>query len=411
MTAEIKRVYLDNNATTRTDPLVYQSMIPFFTEFYGNPSSMHDFGTPVRGAMEEARHKVAQFIGAEHDDEIIFTGCATESDNTALESAVLASPDRPEIITTAVEHPAILATCARLEKRGIRVHYLKVDGRGRLDLEEYRRLLSDKVAIVSIMWANNETGNIYPVKEMAEMAKEYGIEFHTDAVQAMGKIPVNVGDSAIDMLSFSGHKLHAPKGVGVLYLKRGTRFRPFMKGGHQEKGRRAGTENTPYIVGLGTACDLAALHLEEINVRVRELRDRLQFGLLREIPNCFVTGDIENRTANTLNIAFEYVEGEAILLKFNELGIAASTGSACSSGSLEPSHVMRAMNIPFTAAHGTVRFSLSRFTTDEEVDYVLEKVPPVIAELREYSPYWQQGKPKMSAFDPEYKGTLGKISS
>ena len=410
MTTEKKRVYLDNNATTRTDPLIYQSMIPFFTEFYGNPSSMHDFGTPVREAMEEARHKVAQFIGAEHDDEIIFTGCATESDNTALESAVLANPDRPEIITTAVEHPAIMQTCARLEKRGIRVHYLHVDGHGRLDLDEYRSLLSDRVAIVSVMWANNETGNIYPVKEMAEMAREHGIQFHTDAVQAMGKIPVNVGDSCIDMLSFSGHKLHAPKGVGVLYLRRNTRFRPFMKGGHQEKGRRAGTENTPYIVGLGTACDLAALHLPEVDVRIRELRDRLQFGILREVPNCFVTGDIENRTANTVNIAFEYVEGEAILLKFNELGIAASTGSACSSGSLEPSYVMRAMNIPFTAAHGTVRFSLSRFTTEEEVDYVVEKVPEVIRELREYSPYWKQGKPAMSTFDPEYKGSLGKNS-
>ncbi len=256
------------------------------------------------------------------------------------------------------------------------------------------------------MWANNEIGNIYPVKEMAEMAKVVGAQFHTDAVQAMGKIPVSVRDSGIDMLSFSGHKIHAPKGVGVLYVKRNTRFRPFMKGGHQERGRRAGTENTPYIVGLGKACDLSALHLEEINTRVRDLRDKLQYGILREVPNCYVTGDVENRTANTLNIAFEYVEGEAIMLKFNEFGIAASTGSACSSGSLEPSHVMRAMKIPFTAAHGTVRFSLSRFTTEEEVDKVIATVPGIIAELRQYSPYWQQNKPKMSTFDPEYKGTL-----
>lgn len=403
---KVEGIYLDNNATTKTDPLVYEAMIPFFTEFYGNPSSMHNFGEPVRKAMEHARHQVAEFIGCEHDDEVIFTSCATESDNTALESAVEAYPDRKEIITTAVEHPAILDTCARLEKIGYKIHYLHVNSSGQLDLNEYRALLSDRVAIVSVMWANNETGTIFPVEEMAQMAKEKGVLFHTDAVQAMGKIEVNVKDTAIDMLSFSGHKLHAPKGVGVLYVRRGTRFRSFMHGGHQERGRRAGTENTPYIVGLGVACEQAQKHLPEIHTRVKELRDKLQYGILRNVPNCFVTGDVGNRTDNTLNIAFEYVEGEAILLKLNEFGIAASSGSACTSGSLEPSHVMMAMKIPFTSAHGTVRFSLSRYTTEEEIDKVIEVVPSIIAELRSYSPYWQQNKPKMETFDPEYKGTL-----
>lgn len=404
----VKGIYLDNNATTMTDPLVYQAMIPFFTTFYGNPSSMHNFGEPVRVAIEKARHQVAEFIGAKYDDEVIFTSCATESDNTALCSALeaLAAKGRNEVITTVVEHPAILDTCARLEKKGYKVHYLTVDNRGRLDLNQYKSLLSEKTAIVSVMWANNETGTIFPVEVMAKMAKEVGAEFHTDGVQAIGKIPVNLKETDIDMLSFSGHKIHAPKGVGVLYVRRGTKYRPFMHGGHQERGRRAGTENAPYIVGLGVACELAGLHIPMLNDTVKELRDNLQYGILKAVPNCFVTGDIENRTANTLNIAFEYVEGEAILLKLNEYGIAASSGSACTSSSLEPSHVMRAMKIPFTSAHGTIRFSLSRFTKQAEIDKVIEVVPKIIAELRSYSPYWQDNKPKMEAFDPEYKGTL-----
>lgn len=413
MTAETKTdftktgIYLDNNATTKTDPLVYEAMIPFFTEYYGNPSSMHRFGEPVRKAMEHARHQVAEYIGAAYDDEIIFTACATESDNTALCSAIEAcAPTRNEIITTAVEHPAILDTCAALAKKGVKVHYLGVDSCGRLNLDEYKALLSEKTAIVSIMWANNETGTVFPVEIMAKMAKEVGAQFHTDAVQAMGKIKVDVKNTDINMLSFSGHKIHAPKGVGVLYVRRGTRFRPFMHGGHQERGRRAGTENAPYIVGLGVACELSGLHIPMMNDTVRELRDKLQYGILKAVPNCFVTGDLENRTDNTLNIAFEYVEGEAILLKLNEYGIAASSGSACTSGSLEPSHVMRAMKIPFTSAHGTIRFSLSRYTREAEIDRVIEVVPGIIAELRQYSPYWQQNKPKMNEFDPEYKGTL-----
>jgi cysteine desulfurase len=256
------------------------------------------------------------------------------------------------------------------------------------------------------MWANNETGTIFPIEELAELAKKVGAQFHTDGVQAIGKIAVDVKSTQIDMLSFSGHKIHAPKGVGVLYVRRGTRYRPFMHGGHQERGRRAGTENAPYIVGLGVACELSGLHLNQMNTKVRELRDRLQDGILSKVPNCFVTGDVENRTPNTLNIAFEFVEGEAILLKLNECGIAASSGSACTSGSLEPSHVMRAMKIPFTSAHGTVRFSLSRFTTEEEIDKVIEVVPNIIEELRSYSPYWKQGKVDLGTFDPDYKGSL-----
>ncbi len=403
---KVEGIYLDNNATTKTDKQVYEAMIPFLTDFYGNPSSMHNFGEPVRKAIDHARHQVAEFIGAQYDDEVIFTSCATESDNTALQSAIEAYPDRKEIITTAVEHPAILDTCARLEQKGYKVHYLHVDAHGRLDLNEYKALLSDKTAIVSVMWANNETGTIFPVEIMAQMAKEQGVIFHTDAVQAMGKLKVSLKDTAIDMLSFSGHKIHAPKGVGVLYVRRGTKYRPFMHGGHQERGRRAGTENAPYIVGLGVACELADLHLPMMNDTIKELRDRLQFGILKSVPNCFVTGDIENRTANTLNIAFEYVEGEAILLKLNEFGIAASSGSACTSGSLEPSHVMRAMKIPFTSAHGTIRFSLSRYTRQSEIDKVIEVVPKIIEDLRSYSPYWQQNKPQMNSFDPEYKGTI-----
>lgn len=403
---KVEGIYLDNNATTQTDKAVFEAMVPFLTEFYGNPSSMHNFGNPVRKAIEKARHQIAEFIGAQYDDEVVFTSCATESNNTALQSAIEAYPDRKEIITTQVEHPAILDTCARLARKGYKIHYLHVDGQGRLDMNEYKALLTERVAIVSVMWANNETGTIFPVEEMAKMAKEKGVQFHTDAVQAMGKIRVSVKDTDINMLSFSGHKIHAPKGIGVLYIRRGTRYRPFMHGGHQERGRRAGTENAPYIVGLGVACELANHHLASMQDSIKELRDKLQFGILRNVPNCFVTGDITNRTANTLNIAFEYVEGEAILLKLNEYGIAASSGSACTSGSLEPSHVMRAMKIPFTSAHGTIRFSLSRFTKEEEVDKVIEVLPTIIEELRSYSPYWQQNKPKMDAFDPEYKGTI-----
>lgn len=395
-------VYLDNNATTRADPRVVAAMLPYFTEQFGNPSSMHAFGAKVGSAVKEARAKVQALLGAEYDHEIVFTSGGTESDNAAILSALEANPNRREIITSAVEHPAILSLCDHLEKtRGITVHRIPVDSKGRLDTDAYHKALSEKVAIVSFMWANNETGTIFPVAELAAKAKEAGALFHTDAVQAVGKIPMDVKSTAIDMLSLSGHKLHGPKGVGVLYVRRGVRFKSLLKGGHQERGRRAGTENTPGIVGLGTAADLAIAAIAEENTRVAALRDRLEKGLLQRIGNCFVTGDPENRLPNTCNIAFEYIEGEAILLLLNREGIAASSGSACTSGSLEPSHVMRAMGVPYTAAHGAIRFSLSRENTNEDVDRVLAVMPGIVAKLRELSPFWGKDG-KQQDFQPAY---------
>ncbi len=386
-------IYLDNNATTRVDPTVVEAMLPYFTEQFGNPSSMHAFGDKVGFAIKKSRQQIQTLLGAEHDSEIIFTSCGTESDSTAILSALRAQPQRREIITTTVEHPAVLSLCEQLEKEGYSVHYLKVDNKGRLNMEEYRALLSDKVAIVSMMWANNETGTLFPVLEMAEQAHAAGIMFHTDAVQAVGKIPLDLKNSKIDMLSLSGHKLHAPKGIGILYLRRGVRFRSFLRGGHQERGRRAGTENSASIVGLGVAAEQALEHMDYESAGVASMRDRLQEGILSAISYCFVTGDPENRLPNTLNIAFEYIEGEAILMMLNKFGIAASSGSACTSGSLEPSHVMRAMDIPFTAAHGTIRFSLSRYNNMNEIEKVIEVMPAIVAKLRKLSPYWGEQGP------------------
>lgn len=386
-------IYLDNNATTACDPAVVEAMLPFFTEQFGNPSSMHSFGNKVAHALKEARGRVQALLGAEHESEIVFTSCGTESDSTAILSALKAQSGRNQIITTAVEHPAILTLCDYLEKEGVVVHRLGVDKKGRLDLDEYRSLLSPRTAIVSVMWANNETGTIFPVETMAEMARSVGAMFHTDAVQAVGKIAIDLKSTKIDMLSLSGHKLHAPKGVGVLYLRRNTRFRPLLRGGHQERGRRSGTENSASIVGLGVAAKQALEHMAYENTEVKRLRDRLEAGILPRVPRSFVTGDTANRLPNTANIAFEFVEGEAILMLLNRQGIAASSGSACTSGSLEPSHVMRAMGIPYTAAHGTIRFSLSRYTTEAEIDRVIEAVPPIIAQLRKLSPYWSESGP------------------
>ncbi len=398
-------IYLDNNATTMVSPEVVEAMLPYFTEQFGNPSSLHQYGNRVGAAIKLARQQVQLLLGAEHDSEIVFTSCGTESDSTAILSALKAQPERKEIITTAVEHAAILALCEHLEKDGYKVHRLGVDGRGRLNIRQYMDLLSDRVAIVSVMWANNETGTLFPVEEMAELARSAGVMFHTDAVQAVGKVPIDLKESCIDMLSLSGHKLHAPKGVGVLYLRRNTRFRPLLRGGHQERGRRAGTENSASIVALGKACEMALTHMDDEKTRVRAMRDRLERGILAAVPHCFVTGDPNNRLPNTCNIAFEYIEGEAILLLLNKQGIAASSGSACTSGSLEPSHVMRAMGIPYTAAHGTVRFSFSRYNSMGEVDRVIEAVPPIVAQLRKLSPYWGEKGPiedPTKAFAPVY---------
>ncbi|MGN0008513.1 MAG: cysteine desulfurase NifS [Desulfovibrionaceae bacterium] len=382
----MKTVYLDNNATSQVAPEVLEAMLPYFRDLYGNPSSMHTFGGQVAQSVAEGREQLAELLGAS-PDEILFTSCGSESDNTALLSAVRSQPEKRHIITTRVEHPAILAPCQNLEREGYRVTYLGVDSRGRLNLDEYAEALDDDTAIVSVMTANNETGNIYPIAKLAEMAREKGALFHTDAVQAVGKVDMRLHDMPVDFLSLSGHKLHAPKGIGALYIRKGVRFRPFLRGGHQERGRRAGTENVPYIVGLGVAAQLARRNMQCEQVEVAALRDRLEQGLLAAVPDCMVNGDVENRLPNTSNIAFRNVEGEAILLLLDRLGICASSGSACTSGSLEPSHVLRAMGVPFNYAHGSVRLSLSRYTTQEEVDYVVREFPGVIAQLRAISPF------------------------
>lgn len=385
----MREIYLDNNATTKVDERVFEEMRPYFCELYGNPSSMHFFGGQVQKKVDEARARVASLLGA-LPDEIVFTACGTESDNAAIRSALEVFPEKRHIITSRVEHPAVLTQCRNLTKRGYRVTELNVDGNGQLDLNELERALDDDTAIVSLMYANNETGVIFPIEEAARLVKKKGALFHTDAVQAVGKIPLNMAESAIDMLSLSGHKLHAPKGVGVLYVRRGTPFRPMLVGGHQERGRRAGTENTASIVAMGKACQLAEQYMADEAGRVRELRDRLERELTALIPNTRINGGGTDRLPNTLSIAMEFVEGEGILLLLSDKGICASSGSACTSGSLEPSHVLRAMGVPFTCAHGSIRFSLSRFTTDDDIDAVIKELPPIISRLREMSPFGRE---------------------
>lgn len=379
-------IYMDNNATTMVAEEVIAEMTPYLGRLYGNPSSMHSFGGQVGGKIAQARARVAKLLGC-LPEEIIFTSCGTESDNAAIRGTLETIPQRRTVLTTRVEHPAVLSTCRQLERHGYAIVEIAVDKQGRLDMDQLADSLTDDVAIVSVMWANNETGTVFPVEQIGAMVRARGIVFHTDAVQAVGKLPMKLSDLPIDMLSLSGHKLHAPKGVGVLYVRKGTRLSPFMLGGHQESGRRAGTENVPGIIAMGKACDLAGANIEDENTRVRQLRDRLEAGILQTCPGSMVNGDTENRLPNTTNISFEYIEGEAILLMLNRFGICASSGSACTSGSLEPSHVLRAMGVPFTAAHGSIRFSLSRYNTEEEVDFVIEKMSPVVNRLRELSPF------------------------
>ncbi|MBN2332225.1 MAG: cysteine desulfurase NifS [Deltaproteobacteria bacterium] len=383
-------VYVDNNATTQVAPEVLATMLPYFREYYGNPSSMHNFGGQVGPKVRQARQQVAELIGAAAD-EIIFTSCGSESDNTAIRSALSCYPERRHIVISRVEHPAIRSLGTTLAKQGYRVTEIPVDSRGHLDMARLQESLTPDTAIVSIMWANNETGVIFPIEEIAELVHRQGIMFHTDAVQAVGKIPINLRQTPIDMLSLSGHKLHAPKGTGALYVRKGTKFSPFLIGGHQERGRRAGTENVPGIIGLGRGCQLAADNLERENTFVRELRDHLEHELLRLVPNAVVNGDHDQRLPNTSNISFEFVEGESILLMLNEFNICASSGSACTSGSLEPSHVIRAMGVPFTMAHGSIRFSLSVYNTREEIDFIIDKLPPIIERLRLMSPFGNSG--------------------
>jgi cysteine desulfurase len=384
----VKTVYVDNNATTKVAPEVLEVMLPFFSDYYGNPSSMHFFGGQVQKKVNEAREKVADLLGAD-PSEVVFTSCGTESDNAAILGTLDSYPEKRHLITTRVEHPAVGNVSTYLGRKGYRVTELSVDREGRLDLDELRESLTEETALVTIMYANNETGVIFPIEEISEIVKAKGVTFHTDAVQTVGKIPIDQKKSRVDMLSLSGHKLHAPKGIGVLYIRKGTKFSPFLIGGHQEKGRRGGTENVPYIIGLGEACELAKKHLNEENTKVKALRDYLEIKLLEKIPNTLVNGDRKNRLPNTASLSFEFVEGESILLLLSDLGICASSGSACTSGSLEPSHVLRAMGVPFTAAHGSIRFSLSIYNTKEEMDYIIEHLPPIIQRLRDISPFWK----------------------
>jgi cysteine desulfurase len=382
-------IYVDNNATTRVAPEVVEAMLPYFSKLYGNPSSMHSFGGEVGRTLKAARVKVADLLGAS-PEEIVFTSCGTESDSTAIWAALRSNPEKRHVITSRVEHPAVKNLCESLTGQGYRVTFIPVDKQGRLDLGHLYDNLSDDTAIVSLMWANNETGMLFPVEEIAREVTSRDILFHTDAVQAVGKIPIDLKNAAIDMLSLSGHKLHAPKGIGALYVRKGTKFSPFLVGGHQERGRRGGTENVASIIGLGRACELAGEMMAAENTRVRALRDKLESGLLAAIPNAMVNGVPEERLPNTSSIAFEFIEGESILLLMDQHGICASSGSACTSGSLEPSHVLRAMGVPFTAAHGTIRFSLSIYNTEAEIDTIIKTLPPIVERLRQMSPFWAE---------------------
>lgn len=375
-----------------TAPEVVEAMLPFFGQQYGNPSSIYPLGGQAGQALKKARQQVAELLGCEAR-EITFTSCGTESDNAAIWSALKTRPQRRHLVTSRVEHPAILNNMTMLKKMGYTVTEVGVDGKGALLWDQFLEALTPDTALASFLWANNETGVIFPIEAMAEACHERDILFHTDAVQVAGKIPLDISKTKIDMLAISGHKFHAPKGVGAMYVKRGVNFSPSMVGGHQESGRRGGTENVPYIVGMGCAAELALSRLDDENTRVRELRDRLEAGLTGAISYTLINGDPAYRVPNTTNISFEYIEGEAILLHLARHGICASSGSACTSGSLEPSHVLRAMGVPFTAAHGSIRLSLSVYNNEEEVDQVIKVFPDIISKLRHMSPFWKDDGP------------------
>jgi cysteine desulfurase len=392
----MKIIYLDNNATTQTAPEVFQAMVPYFTEQYFNPSSMYEPARQIGHAMAAARKTVADCLGRVDPKEILFTGCATESNNTAILGVAHANPNRRHIITTAVEHPAVIEVCRELERTGCKVTYLSVDRDGNLNVREFIQALSTDTLLVSIMHANNETGVIFPIDQLSRITKQTdsSIIFHTDATQTVGKLPIDLvhGLPFVDLLSFSGHKLHAPKGVGALFIRRGTRCRPYMLGGHQEDGRRAGTENVPYIIGIAKALELASEHRERDEAQIEKLRDGLENALVEKISSVQVNGKGAPRLPNTLNISFHYIEGEGMLFQLSAYGICASSGSACTSGSLEPSHVLRAMKVPFTAIHGSVRFSFSRYNTEADVDKIVEVFPQIVANLRKLSPYWDNDR-------------------
>jgi len=392
----MKTIYVDNNATTQIAPEVFEAMTPFLTAEYFNPSSMYEAAKPAAHAIAQARKDIARQFGLADPQQILFTACATESNNAAIFGAAKANPNRRHVITTTVEHPAVLEVCKELKRDGYDVTFLDVNGDGNLDVGEFIRALRPDTLLVSIMHANNETGVVFPIEQLSRVAKETdpAIIFHTDATQSVGKVAIDLGRDFqhVDLLSFSGHKFHAPKGIGALYIKRGARCRPFMIGGHQEEGRRAGTENVPYIVGMAKALQLAAEAYQDEDVRVRGLRDRLEQAIVERIPCVVVNGRGATRLPNTLNVSCHFVEGEGILYQMSAFGICASSGSACTSGSLEPSHVLRAMKIPDAAVHGSVRFSFSRYNTDADVDRIIEVFPEVISNLRRGSPYWDQEK-------------------
>jgi len=387
-----KLVYLDNNATTKVDERVLEAMLPYFKEEYANPSSMYDFAKKSSKAVKEARGVLKDFVNANDEKEIIFTSCGSESANTAIRGVLNYNKTKKHIITSAVEHPCVLNVYKALEKQGYKVDYIGVNSNGELDLEQLKEAINDDTALVSIMWANNETGIINPIEKISEIikSKNKDTKFYVDAVQAAGKIPIDVQAAGIDMLGISGHKFHAPKGIGALYVNSKTMITPLIIGGHQERGKRAGTENVPYIAGIAKAAELAQDGLKYEATEVKRLRDKLETNIVKNIYNARLNTGAADRVPNTTNIGFEYIEGELILLHLSDLGICASSGSACTSGSLEPSHVLRAMNVPFTAIHGSIRWSLSRFTTEDEIDYVIEKLPQIIEKVTSISPYQKE---------------------
>ncbi|WP_029011746.1 cysteine desulfurase NifS [Niveispirillum irakense] len=390
----MQHVYLDNNATTRTDPEVVSAMLPYFDVHFGNASSSHRFGSAAADGVRQARRQVQALLGAAQEQEIIFTSGGTEANNMALLSALETQPDRDEIVVTAVEHPAILSLATHLAKtRGVTLRVVEVDSQGRLDLDQFDDYVGSRTALVSVMWANNETGTLFPIARLTERAHAFGALFHTDAVQAAGRVPINMASVPVDMLSLSSHKLHGPKGVGALYVRKGVALRPLLRGGRQERGRRAGTENVPGIVGFGAAAALASRYLEVEQGWVGALRDQLEQGLMQRIGQAHVLGDIHHRLPNTSSMAFDYVDGDALLLLLDRVGIAVSSGAACASGAMEPSHVLRAMRVPANAARGAIRFSLSRDTTTPDIHRVLEELPPIVARLRANSPLWRDHAP------------------
>lgn len=384
-----KLIYLDNNATTKVDDRVLEAMLPYLKNEYGNPSSMYDFAKNPAKALKEARGKLKDFFNAANEKEIIFTSCGSESANTAIRGVLNMNPNKKHIITTKVEHPCVLNLYQTLEKEGYTVDYIGVNSNGELDLAQLEEAIHYDTALVSVMYANNETGVIFPIQKISEIIKNKNpqTKFFVDAVQVAGKIPIDVQALGVDLMGISGHKFHAPKGVGALYCNSKTIITPLIIGGHQERGKRAGTENVPYIVGLGKAAEIAQDFLKYEATEVKRLRDKLEAGILKNIYNARLNTGAALRVPNTSNIGFEYIEGELILLHLSDLGICASSGSACTSGSLEPSHVLRAMNVPFTAIHGSIRFSLSKYTTEAEIDYVNEVLPGIIEKIRNISPY------------------------